>query len=84
MSDKPKRNYLRSPEAAAAAPVAPRETSPAPPESPCVGVCTPGDDDFCLGCFRSLEEIARWTLMSPAEQWDVVEQLPLRDPLNQS
>jgi len=32
--------------------------SPIP--SPCIGHCCLGDDDICLGCFRSLEELRLW------------------------
>ncbi|WP_260293820.1 DUF1289 domain-containing protein [Sedimenticola hydrogenitrophicus] len=28
--------------------------------SPCVRMCTLDDDDICLGCGRSLEEIKGW------------------------
>lgn len=28
--------------------------------SPCVGVCALDDDDICIGCWRSGEEISRW------------------------
>jgi predicted Fe-S protein YdhL (DUF1289 family) len=29
-------------------------------QSPCVRNCCLDDDDTCLGCFRSLEEIKEW------------------------
>ena len=29
--------------------------------SPCVRNCCLNDEDICLGCFRSLEEIKRWS-----------------------
>ena len=48
------------------------------PESPCVGVCTLGDDDLCIGCLRTGDEIGRWMRMTPAEQWAVVLDLPKR------
>lgn len=31
------------------------------PASPCVRNCCLNDDDICLGCFRSLDEIREWT-----------------------
>ena len=34
----------------------------APRQSPCVRDCCLGDDDTCLGCFRTLEEIKEWGL----------------------
>ncbi len=45
------------------------------PESPCVDICTLDDDDLCVGCGRSLDQISRWALMSREEQWAVVESL---------
>jgi predicted Fe-S protein YdhL (DUF1289 family) len=31
--------------------------------SPCVRNCCLDDDDICLGCFRSVEEIKEWTIV---------------------
>ena len=31
-----------------------------PVESPCVRLCTLDDDDICLGCYRSIDEICAW------------------------
>lgn len=45
------------------------------PASPCVSLCTLDDDNRCLGCGRTLEQIGRWTLMSADEQWQVIESL---------
>ncbi len=28
--------------------------------SPCVGVCALDEDDVCIGCLRSGQEISRW------------------------
>lgn len=28
--------------------------------SPCVGVCALDDDDVCIGCMRSGQEITQW------------------------
>ena len=28
--------------------------------SPCAGVCALDDEDICIGCWRSGEEITRW------------------------
>jgi len=33
-------------------------------ESPCIENCCLNDDDTCLGCFRSLEEIVHWHVAS--------------------
>ena len=32
-------------------------------QSPCIRNCCLDDDDTCLGCFRSLEEIKEWGLV---------------------
>jgi predicted Fe-S protein YdhL (DUF1289 family) len=29
-------------------------------ESPCIDLCTLDDDDICVGCFRSIDEICAW------------------------
>nr|WP_262965676.1 DUF1289 domain-containing protein [Methylobacter psychrophilus] len=29
--------------------------------SPCIRKCCLNDEDICMGCFRSLNEIIRWT-----------------------
>lgn len=37
--------------------------------SPCMSVCIMKTDaDECWGCLRSLEEIASWSVYTPAEQ----------------
>jgi predicted Fe-S protein YdhL (DUF1289 family) len=36
-------------------------------DSPCVNVCTI-KDDLCIGCGRTLEEIANWTAMTNDER----------------
>jgi predicted Fe-S protein YdhL (DUF1289 family) len=33
---------------------------------------------YCLGCFRTLDEIARWSSLSDDEQAAINRQLPLR------
>lgn len=49
------------------------------PESPCVRICVVHPEArLCVGCFRSLEEIARWGRMSAAERRAVVAELPGR------
>lgn len=45
------------------------------PVSPCINVCVLDASKTCIGCHRTLDEIARWGRMSAAEQWAVVERL---------
>ncbi|MCW8929468.1 MAG: DUF1289 domain-containing protein [Gammaproteobacteria bacterium] len=40
--------------------------------SPCIRNCCLDDHDICLGCFRSVDEIMKWTQMSDEEQHDVL------------
>lgn len=45
------------------------------PQSPCTEICTLDDDNICLGCHRTLDEIVRWASMSAAEQRSVIAAL---------
>ena len=47
--------------------------------SPCVKVCVMDPArGVCLGCCRSLDEIARWSGMSNAERETIMEELRSR------
>lgn len=54
----------------------------APPRSiasPCVMVCTvDGASGLCLGCLRTLQEIATWSRMTDQGRADVMADLPGR------
>lgn len=48
-------------------------------ETPCVKVCVVEQrSGLCLGCGRSLAEIAGWTAYTPAERSRIMAELPLR------
>ncbi|PWV69090.1 DUF1289 domain-containing protein [Halomonas sp. A11-A] len=47
---------------------------PTRPESPCIKVCLPVGD-LCLGCHRTLDEIARWSRMDAAQREAVWQRL---------
>ena len=50
-----------------------------PIQSPCVRICTLDTSaGVCLGCGRTIAEIARWTAMGAAERAAVMTQLPAR------
>lgn len=51
------------------------QTRQTEPGSPCINVCTIGEGGLCEGCARTLDEIARWGSMSPAEQRALIEEL---------
>ena len=48
-------------------------------ETPCVKICTvDARQGFCLGCGRTIDEIARWAGMSSAERSHIMNELPER------
>ncbi|KEP71091.1 hypothetical protein DL1_10605 [Thioclava dalianensis] len=50
-------------------------------ESPCVKLCTIHPQErICVGCLRSLDEIAAWSRMSPEARRAVMAELPNRAP----
>jgi uncharacterized protein len=55
---------------------------PAPPAkiaSPCLQVClVDGRSRHCVGCYRTLPEIARWSRLTDAERDDIMQALPAR------
>jgi len=50
-----------------------------PIQTPCTAICTiePGSG-LCLGCRRTLDEIARWSLLSDQERARIMAELPKR------
>ena len=54
-----------------------------PPRSiatPCVQVCVvDGASSLCLGCYRTLAEIAGWSAMTDAERAAIMAALPGRE-----
>ncbi|MBI1172812.1 DUF1289 domain-containing protein [bacterium] len=50
-------------------------------QSPCIKICVVHPEErICVGCYRSIEEIARWSQMSLAERRAVLDDLPSRKP----
>jgi uncharacterized protein len=50
-----------------------------PPRTPCVKVCVvDGQSGTCLGCGRTLGEIAQWARFSDKEREQVMDLLPAR------
>ncbi|WP_294623466.1 DUF1289 domain-containing protein [uncultured Roseovarius sp.] len=48
-------------------------------ESPCVRVCVVHPEArICTGCYRSIDEITRWSKMSAEDRREVMEALPDR------
>lgn len=49
------------------------------PASPCINICSMDPQSgLCLGCARTLDEIARWSQSSIPERRRVLSQLPQR------
>ena len=47
--------------------------------TPCVKVCVvDGESGLCLGCLRTLQEIAGWAALSPEARAAVMQALPGR------
>ena len=51
----------------------------APIVTPCVKVCVvDGESGLCLGCFRTLHEIAAWAALPEARRRALMAELPAR------
>lgn len=48
-------------------------------QSPCTKVCQiDRESSLCIGCFRTLEEIAGWASYSATDRTRILSELPLR------
>jgi predicted Fe-S protein YdhL (DUF1289 family) len=48
-------------------------------ESPCIKICVVHPEArICTGCYRSIDEISRWSRMGPDERRAVIADLPDR------
>ena len=50
--------------------------------SPCVDICTLDDDDICVGCQRSIDEICAWGAASDTERWQILIRVASRREIN--
>ena len=47
--------------------------------SPCISVCQVDDaTGYCIGCYRSMDEIRDWPIMSAAEKTEVLSRIAER------
>lgn len=52
---------------------------PTPIRTPCIKVCwVDAASGLCLGCYRTLSEIAGWARLSEAERAALMDELPAR------
>ncbi len=57
----------------------PPDGPPRPVRTPCIQVCTvDGASGLCLGCLRSLPEIAQWSRLDEATREAILAELPAR------
>jgi len=57
----------------------PMDSAPAPIATPCVKVCVvDGESGLCLGCYRTLNEVARWSSLLQSERSQIMAALPGR------
>lgn len=50
-------------------------------ESPCIQICVIHPEErICIGCYRTGDEIARWSKMTPEERRAIMAALPDRAP----
>jgi len=50
-------------------------------QSPCVKICVVHPvEGLCVGCLRTVAEIAAWSRLTPAERAAVMADLPARAP----
>ena len=50
-------------------------------DSPCIKICVIHPEErLCVGCYRSIEEIATWSRLPSAERRAIIADLPARAP----
>ena len=42
------------------------------PESPCISVCALDENDICMGCYRSADEITDWFMASDDKKREIL------------
>ena len=45
------------------------------PQSPCISVCALDENDICMGCYRSAEEITDWFMASDEEKTRILQRV---------
>ena len=55
------------------------DAPPRPITTPCIKVCVvDGESGLCLGCYRSLQEVAAWQKLTEADRSSIMAELPAR------
>ncbi|MFV8816935.1 DUF1289 domain-containing protein [Haliea sp. E17] len=42
------------------------------PKSPCISVCVLNEEDVCIGCYRSANEITDWFMATPGQKREIL------------
>lgn len=42
------------------------------PKSPCISVCALDENDICMGCYRSANEITDWFMSSDEQKREIL------------
>jgi len=48
-------------------------------KSPCVAVCALDENDVCIGCYRTGDEIINWGTMDNTQKAEVLEKVAQRE-----
>ncbi len=51
--------------------------------SPCINICELNEDNVCIGCYRTGQEISRWGKMTSEEQLAVMKKVHQRESESQ-
>ncbi|MGB1925913.1 MAG: DUF1289 domain-containing protein [Rubripirellula sp.] len=52
------------------------------PKSPCTGICKLHPQNYCIGCFRSLDEIAQWGSSNAQEKESILSRCDARKKIS--
>ena len=48
-------------------------------DSPCIQVCTyDEEEEFCIGCYRTIEELQDWLIMTRQQKLEVLKKIEER------
>lgn len=47
-------------------------------KSPCINVCKYDEEEICIGCHRTMDEITGWLFMTEDRKKEIVEAVALR------
>ena len=51
---------------------------PQEPASPCISVCALDENDVCMGCYRTAEEVTEWFTATPEQKQRILQRAAQR------